>query len=482
MNAIRKVLQNVVRLIPTVRKPVNHVSFKQKILWTVTMLMLYFIMTNVDIFGVVTNPEAGGDAFGRFRGILAGQQGSIFQLGIMPIVTASIVLQVISGTGMLPLDLNDPKDQSFYQGLRRLLIVVMVLVNAFPIVFARNFLPASEVVMESLGVGVTGVQIIIFLQVAFGGLLIYYMDEVVSKWGVGSGLGLFIIAGISQRFVGGILTQVIPGWWKILTGQVQIGFNLNSAQIILIDPQFGLVPIITTIGIFAVVVAAESTRVQIPIERGQTGQSAKYDVKLIYASVLPIILVRAIQANVQFLGQGLNSVLGANMPTWLGQYGTNDQVVGGLFYYITPVFRPQDWLPFLGETSAEIWMIAIRIMFDMTFMVIGGAVFAVFWVKTTNKDAEAIAKQLRVKDMKIPGFRSSSQIMENVLDRYIPYVTILGGALIGLLAVLANMLGTIGGVSGTGLLLAVSITVKLYEEIKKELYQSQLGARYGFEN
>jgi len=45
---------------------------------------------------------------------------------------------------------------------------------------------------------------------------------------------------------------------------------------------------------------------------------------------------------------------------------------------------------------------------------------------------------------------------------------VLGGALVGLLAVLANMLGTIGNVTGTGLLLTISITYKLYEEIAEE--------------
>lgn len=477
MKLVRQILESVVRYIPTVKNPVKNVSIKKKIGWTLAMLVLYFIMTNVPIYGL---GEGGSDAFGQFRGILAGQQGSIFQLGIMPIVTASIMLQIVTGTGMLPLDLNNPKDQNFYQGLRRLLIIVMVFINAFPLVFVREFIPPSPLVAESLGVSLTTLKIFMFLQIAFGGLLIYYMDDVVSKWGIGSGLGLFIIAGISQRFVGGIFTQIIPGWWSIITGQVNLSFTAETAQLLLIEPGY-IIPIITTVGIFAVIVAAESTKVQIPIERGKTGQSTKYDVKLIYASVLPIILVRAIQANIQFLGQALDNSLGSSMPSWVAQYSSNGDVVGGIFYYITPVFRPEDWMWFLGQTTEELWMIAIRVMVDLTVMIVGGALFAVFWVRTTNKDAEAIAKQFRVKDMRIPGFRSSQQIMENVLNKYIPYVTILGGALIGLLAVIANLMGTVGGVTGTGLLLAVSITVKLYEEVKKELYESQFGTKFGFQ-
>jgi preprotein translocase subunit SecY len=55
-----------------------------------------------------------------------------------------------------------------------------------------------------------------------------------------------------------------------------------------------------------------------------------------------------------------------------------------------------------------------------------------------------------------------------VLEQYIPQVTVIGGALVGILAVGANMFGTIGNVTGTGLLLTVSITYKLYEQIAEE--------------
>jgi preprotein translocase subunit SecY len=70
--------------------------------------------------------------------------------------------------------------------------------------------------------------------------------------------------------------------------------------------------------------------------------------------------------------------------------------------------------------------------------------------------------------MQIPGFRRNPSVLQKVLQRYIPLVTVVGGALVGFLAVTANMLGTIGAVGGTGLLLTVSIVYKLYEEIAEE--------------
>jgi preprotein translocase subunit SecY len=194
-------------------------------------------------------------------------------------------------------------------------------------------------------------------------------------------------------------------------------------------------------------------------------------VKLIYASVLPMILVRALQANVQFLGRILRAQLGS-LPAWLGQYTEVQgqlQPTGGLFYYMQPIRGRSDWMWFAGMGGGqEPWQIILRIAVDLTFMVIGGAIFAIFWVETTDMGPEATAKQIHNSGMQIPGFRRNVGVIEKVLERYIPQVTVIGGALVGLLAVMANMLGTIGGVSGTGLLLTVSITYKIYEEIAEE--------------
>ena len=122
----------------------------------------------------------------------------------------------------------------------------------------------------------------------------------------------------------------------------------------------------------------------------------------------------------------------------------------------------------LGQTAAEPWQILLRVSTDLFIMVIGGAIFAIFWVETTNMGPAATAQQIQRSGMQIPGFRRSPAVLEKVMQRYIPLVTVVGGALVGFLAVGANMLGTIGAVGGTGLLLTVSIVYKLYEEIAEE--------------
>jgi preprotein translocase subunit SecY len=465
----------VLTRLPAVRRPDGHVPFKRKLGWTAAILVLYFFLTNVLLFGVAQGNSS--DVFGQFRSILAGGFGSLLTVGIGPIVTASIVLQLLGGADLLGLDTqNNPRDQVLYQGLQKLLVFIMTAVTALPMVYA-GFLQPSTSVAQSLGVSLAAVQAFIFLQVYAGGILILYMDEIVSKWGVGSGIGLFIIAGVSQALIGGLISPASIGasrglilrWVQIVLGNIEIPslLTIQGMEALLLD-EINLLAVITTVAIFAIVVYAESVRVEIPLSNARVkGARGRFPVKLIYASVLPMILVRALQQNIQFMGSILNSQLGS-MPAWLGVYDSNGNPTEGLFYYLDPVQGRADWMWFTGETTQEVWQILIRVGVDLTVMILGGAIFAIFWVRTTNMGPEATAQQIHGSGMQIPGFRQNVKSIERVLEQYIPQVTVIGGALVGLLAVSANMLGTIGGVTGTGLLLTVSITYKLYEEIAEE--------------
>ncbi len=467
----KEAAEPVLTRMPVVRRPQGHVPFKRKLAWTAGILVLYFFLTNVTLLGL--QAEAANDLFGEFRAILAGEHGSLMQVGIGPIVTASIVMQLLGGANLLGLNTDDPRDQVLYQGLQKLLVIVMTALTALPMVFAGDFLPAQPgLALGGLTFGETGVQLMLFSQIFLGGILILYMDEVVSKWGVGSGVGLFIIAGVSQMLVAGFLSLSEEGffysWYLILTGQVEVGSLVaGDGLYTLFIGQGQIIALLTTIVIFGIVVYAESVRVEIPLSHSRVkGARGRFPVKLIYASVLPMILVRAVQANIQFMGQIMQSQW-AGMPAWLGNYSEGEPV-SGFFYYTAPIYSPDDWMWWTGAVTQEWWMVMIRVSVDLTFMVIGGAIFAIFWVETTNMGPEATAKQIQNSGMQIPGFRQNVGVVEKVMERYIPQVTVIGGALVGLLAVWANMLGTIGAVTGTGLLLAVSITYKLYEEIAEE--------------
>ena len=175
----KEAAEPVLTRMPVVRRPRSHVPFNRKLLWSGGILMLYFFLTNIVLWGVPRGSE-GADVFGQFGSILAVEQGTLMQVGIAPIVTASIVLQLLGGANLLGLDTNDPRDQVLYQGLQKLLVVVMTVLMAVPLVWA-GFLQASQGVATQLGIPLEGLRVLIFAQIVLGGILILYMDEIVSK-------------------------------------------------------------------------------------------------------------------------------------------------------------------------------------------------------------------------------------------------------------------------------------------------------------
>jgi preprotein translocase subunit SecY len=101
-------------------------------------------------------------------------------------------------------------------------------------------------------------------------------------------------------------------------------------------------------------------------------------------------------------------------------------------------------------------------------MVIGSIIFAKFWIETTNMGPEAVAKQIESSGLQIPGFRRDPRVLKRVLERYIPVVTVMSGAMVGALAAGADLIGTVGNASGTGVLLSVGIMIQLYEAMGRE--------------
>jgi preprotein translocase subunit SecY len=176
-----------------------------------------------------------------------------------------------------------------------------------------------------------------------------------------------------------------------------------------------------------------------------------------------MILVRVLQANIQMVGMFLSNV---NITI----FGTFDgsQPLNGIMYYLAPINGPTDWMWWLVDLGHAPWQVLLRLGVDITFMVVGGAIFALFWIKTAGLDSKDVARQIQLSGMSIPGYRRNPQVLEKYLDRYIPRVTVIGGVFIGMLSVIANLFGVIGAVSGTGLLLTVSITYRLYEEIASQ--------------
>ncbi|MFW9987076.1 MAG: preprotein translocase subunit SecY [Candidatus Odinarchaeota archaeon] len=466
-----------VKVMPEIKQPQREVSFKEKFIWTAVVLIIYLIMSNIPLYGV--NIAESIDYYYWLRVILASQRGMLTELGIGPIVTAGLIMQLLMGSKLINIDMADPYDRAMFSGAQKVMSVFLTIFNALSYIIGGAFGDAKTLGLDN--------AFFIFIQLLFAGIIIILLDEVLQKgWGLGSGVSLFIAAGVAGQifwncfsFAGspdGVSRGIVIGFFNALFDN-----NPNTTVGMLFfreSPLPSLLGIITTIVIFLLVIWFESTRVEIPLAyRGYRGFKGKYPMKLLYVSNIPVILVNAIYANILFFGQllaGPNGLLRAwHVPDiWVNLLGVFDpqeagsgsgtQLVpkGGLIWLLTPPLG-------IESLFAYPWKALLYLVIFIYLCILLGRV----WVEVSGLAPRDIAQQIIDSKMQVPGFRSSSKIIERILKRYIPTLVILNGIIIALLSFAADSLGAL--TSGTGLLIAIGIIHNYAETISKELAASQ---------
>ncbi|KZX10882.1 preprotein translocase subunit SecY [Methanobrevibacter oralis] len=438
-----EVLEPIFRLIPEVKAPVHTEEFNEKLKWTAIVLVLYFILTQIPLYGLAPGAV---DQFAQLRAVMAGNFGSILTLGIGPIVTASIVLQLLVGSNLLDLDLSSHKDKSHFQATQKVLSIVFTVFEAGVLVLTGNLMPIDNSYM-----------LVLLVQLVIGALVIIYLDEVVSKWGFGSGIGLFIAAGVCQAIIVGTFNffptadGTLPG---IIPGLIQASMAGT--------PDFSvLIPLFATIIVFLIVLYGEAMRVEIPISQGSVrghgrvrGAVGKYPLKFVYASNMPVILTSALLVNVTLLSNVFQKI---GYPI-LGRV-ENGKAVDGIAWLLS---TPNNLSMFYTEP--------LHVLVYALFFLICCIIFSYLWVEISGLNAKKISEQLYKSGIQIPGFRSSKRQLFKILKKYIPALTIISGIYVGLIAFLADLTGALGG--GTGVLLTVGIIHKLYEEMAEEQLMS----------
>lgn len=463
-------LRKIFNFIPEVKKPEEkRVDFKTKAKWTLIILLLFFVLANIPLFGLSEN------ALSRFEYlaiILGTDFGSIISLGIGPIVMASIILQLLTGSGIINIDTSTEEGKKFFQGVQKLLVIFFIVFESLVYVY-----------MQGLQ-AVPGFAWLVILQLILGGLAIFYMDEVTSKWGFGSGVSLFIAAGVSWRLLTSAFQFIdvqgrncllsasvaCPGKVLVIFKSFMSGFGIEGIV--------ALSALITTGLIFLAVVWAQSLKVEIPLSFGRIrGYSVKWPLSFFYASVIPVILTAALVANLQLFGGlienaaapcltlvegatcgGLAKV--ASYFTFLGHF-VNGQPVSGLAFWVGST----NILELVIRKSFSL-ILLLQGLTHVLFFMFFSTLFAVFWVKTSGMDAKAQANNIANSGLQVAGFRQDIRILESILNRYIMPLTIMGGLAIGFLASVTNLLGAL--VSGTAILLVIMIMFQFYQNIAQQ--------------
>jgi len=453
----------VARVIPEIKAPERRVRFNEKLLWTAIVLVVYLVMTEVPLFGVQTT--ALGE-LAALRIIFASNRGSLMELGIGPIVTAGLILQLLVGSSMIQADMSNPEDRGLFTTASKVFSILLTGVQASAYIIGGMYgsLPGPTAV-------------VVFLQLIAAGVIVMLLDELVQKgWGFGSGISLFIMAGVAQQI-----------FWQSFSPAPAVGelnaygFFVALGQILASGKSVGvmwlrenpsnpsLLGLIATVAAFLIIIYMEGVRIELPLSyAGYKGYRSRYPIKLLYVSNLPVIFASALFANVYFFSQLFWSMNGQPTPGrnfWLdllGQYqwvGTSPnqtlQPIGGLVYYVT---APRNLLNVIDAPTRAVVYLGILIVFCV--------VFSLTWLEVGGLGPPAVAKQLVDAGMQIPGYRRSEKAVESILGRYIPAVTVLGGIVVAVVAGVSDFFGVFG--SGMGILLSVGIIYQYYEILIQE--------------
>ncbi len=459
-------LSALFKILPEVERPPRKPSLGERLFWTGLVLIAYFLMGQVPLYGIPRQTQGTIGALEFLRIVMASKRGTLIELGIGPIVTSGIVWQLLVGSKIVDIDLTSREGRRTFAGLQKLTAILFAALEAFAYIYGGvyGFLTPTQ-------------QILVFIQLFVASIFVILMNDMLEKgWGVGSAVSLFIAAGVAQQIFWELFSPIGPladGLYyglfpSLIVGVVTLATTGNATLLrtaILRPTGYpDLVGFVSMIALLLLLAYLESTKITIPVSSARfSGMRTRIPLKLLYVSVMPVILVGALYANIVMMTQALWPRLNpGNTNPYLNviakfNYTQNGPVPlpGSLVYYITP-----------PRSVFSVFYDPLHVVVYALLYVFLAVLFGVAWIVTSGMDPESQAEQLVKAQLHIPGFRKSEKVIAGMLRRYIWSLTILSSMLIGLIAVISDLLRVMGG--GTGILLLVGITIQYYSILASE--------------
>ncbi len=431
-------------------------ELRNKLLFTLAMIAIYRIgffiplpavnQAMLEKFASNLNSSAFGNVL-QFVGIFTGgslSQSTIFGLGIMPYISASIILQLLTTVvpSLQALQKEGPAGQQKIIEWTRYITVGLCLVQGG---FWLRVMQSQNLVEPAY---TTGSGLILFLicgltGLTAGGVFLMWVGEQIDKYGIGNGASLIITAGIIHRMPGAVTT-------------VAENFDVQGGP-----GKFGIDTVIFLTASFIFVVAGAIVITQgqrrIPIQqakhtRGRRvygGQKTYLPLRVNHGGVMPIIFASALMLFPSILLGWLSSAANANLgswPTWL-----TDSV-----FFFDRNFRSQGYL---------------YIVFYVGMIYF----FAYFWT-TVQFQPKEVATQLRDHGSFIPGLRPgprTAEYLEVVMER----ITYVGAGFLSIIAIIPTIVSTAMNIpfmitqflGGTGVLIVVSVMLDFVQRIEANL-------------
>lgn len=426
---------------PTIKKPERKLSLARRLAWTGIVLAVYLVMSNIPLYGVPIQATAATTVTLQ-NIIFASAMGTLMQLGIGPIVTAGLVLEVLAGAKLIDIDLSDPDDQVKFTGAMKTLSVIFAVVEAIVVTLSGMFWPVGTVVSPLT-------KALIVVQLVAASYIVILMDEALQKgWGIGSAISLFILAMVAQTVI-----------WDMFgfVPKLVLDFGVVPALIYDKDPFIvftrangfpDLTGLLATFAIIILLVYLQAMMVEIPVTSPQLrGIRTKVPLQFIYVTNIPVLLLAILVADLQLFEVPIARFFG--LSSWAYK------AYSALVFYMSPPTG-------LVETVLNPLH---SVVFAISWILLSVA-FGYVWVEVAGLNPSAQAESLAKGGLEVPGMRRNPKILEALLSRYIYPLTSLSSLIVGVIAVVAAFFGAYGG--GIGLLLAVGIVYQYYTMITYE--------------
>ncbi len=407
---------------------VTDTSLRRRILFTALILALFRFGGNIPIPGIdklALDQYLNDNSFLGLLNLFSGgglHNLSIFMLGVGPYITATIILQLLTMVFPKLKELYHEEGEAGrkkFAQYGRLLTVPLAIVQGFGLLILLK----NQGILTDVSAFAMAVNVIVVMG---GSMLLTWMGELISEFGMGNGVSFIIFAGI----VAGIPTQV---------SRLFVLFDVSQ-----IPAYLGFI-IFAFVVVAAVVFITEAER-PIPVTyakrvRGMKmfgGVSTYLPLRLNQAGVMPIIFALALLLFPQLIS---NFLLGINNVV--------AQTIAGM----------------LGAIVKNLWIYGF-LYFILVFL------FTYFYTAVTF-DPKQMSENLQKSGAFIPGVRpgeKTAQYVASVLTR----LTLVGALFLGIIAVLPLILQGLTGIQaltigGTGLLIVVSVVLDLMKQVNAQL-------------
>lgn len=415
-------------MIRTVAKAWNIPDIRKKIIFTLAMLLIFRIGSQIPVPGIdreilaqTFNSETGLFAlFNLFSGG-AFSQFTIFALSITPYITASIILQLltIAVPALERLAREGTEGRKKIAAYTRYLTVALAVVQAIGV--SIGLFRQALISTDFFSVAV------IVLVLTAGTAFLMWLGEQINEHGIGNGISLIIFAGIVSRLPSAI--QEI--WVKIADGSMSI------VTVII----FAIFCVLVIVGIIYI----QQGQRRIPVQYAKRvvgrkmygGQSTHIPLKVNQAGVIPVIF------SMSFLQFPLTITYFMDPSSGVAQW-------------------IEKWLSPMG--SPGVWMYAA---FNVVLIIF----FTYFYTSVTFNPVE-VAHNMKANGGFIPGIRPGKATIE-YLNRVMTRITFVGAIFLAAVAILPTLVSELGGLNfhfgGTSLLIAVGVALDTMKQLEQQM-------------